>query len=298
MRRLSLPYRQPSAAVVQAHDWTLVVDDEQVPLPSHLPDWDYRTDLHLRRSVEIDTAALRAGASLPQSAPITLAVVWTATGSGLRAPACRVPIKAAEREVLDLEVRIAGSEVGGLLTLETTIVLDDRLVDASPVAARRAGSVLWRESHELRLQGDAPQFPLAVVDFARTSFPDDAGWHLQISQNLSAATMGAMLLLINERNPVAMSAFQNAAKPRAVDKVVLSAIYLDVARTMVEHALRSDEFSDASEYEDETLGATLQALVDQLFPGSSISDLRLRMENAPAHFASEIQAAVKVFGDN
>jgi hypothetical protein len=235
---------------------------------------------------------------LPSNAPIALAVVWTATGSGLRASACRVPVKATESEFIDLEVRIAGADLGGLLVLETVVVLDDRMIDGAPVAARRAGSVLWRERCELRLQGDAPQFPLAVVDFGRTSFPNDAGWHLQISSNLSAATMGAMLLLINERNSVAMSAFQNAAKPRAVDKVVLSAIYMDVARTMVEHALRSEEFSNTSEYDDDTLGATLLALVDHLFPGSSIGDLRLRMESAPTHFASEIQAAVRVFGDD
>ncbi|WP_344849220.1 hypothetical protein [Kribbella ginsengisoli] len=274
------------------------MDEEQVPLPSHLPDWDYRMNLHLRRTVEIDADALRAAAALPPNAPVALTVVWTASGSGLRASACRVPVKATERDFIDLEVRIAGADLGGLLALETVIVLDDRMVDGSPVAARRAGSVLWRERRELRLQGDAPQFPLAVVDFERTSFPNDAGWHLQISSNLSAATMGAMLLLINERNSVALSAFQNAAKPRAVDKAVLSSIYMDVARTMIEHALRSEEFSDTAEYDDDTLGATLLALVDQLFPGSSINDLRLRMESAPTHFASEIQAAVRVFGDD
>jgi hypothetical protein len=63
MRRLSLPYRQPPADVVRADDWMLVVDDEQVPLPSDLPDWDYRTNLHLRRTVQIDAGALRAGAA-------------------------------------------------------------------------------------------------------------------------------------------------------------------------------------------------------------------------------------------
>ncbi|MFK4089344.1 hypothetical protein ACI2LF_34850 [Kribbella sp. NPDC020789] len=274
------------------------MDDEQVPLPDHLPDWDYRTDLHLRRSVQVDVEALRVGAALPTDAPIALAVVWTATGSGLRSSSCRIPMKAVDSESLHVDVRIAGADLGGLLVLETVVVLDGRVVGAAPIAPRRAGSVLWRQRHELRLQGDAPQFPLAVVDFARTSFPDDAGWHLQISSNLSAATMGAMLLLINERNQVAMAAFKNAAKPRAVDKVVLSAIYMDVARTMIEHALRSEEFSDTAGYEDETLGATLAALVDQLFPGSSVGDLKLRMENAPAHFASEIQAAVKVFGED
>ncbi|QKZ25025.1 hypothetical protein HUT05_30330 [Streptomyces chartreusis] len=136
---------------------------------------------------------------------------------------------------------------------------------------------------------------MAVIDFARTSFPDDAAWHLQISGSLESATMGALLLLVNERNAVTSAAFQNAGKPRPVDRIVLSAVYADAARVMVEHALAHEEFVEDADYPDGSLGATLVSLFDQLFPGQLVTDIRLRQRQSPALFSSDLQAAVKIF---
>lgn len=136
---------------------------------------------------------------------------------------------------------------------------------------------------------------MAVIDFAHTSFPDYAAWHLQISGSLESATMGALLLLVNERNTVTATAFENAGKPRPIDRVVLSAVYADAARIMVEHALGHEDFSEDSDYPEDSLGATLLSLFDQLFPGQSITDIRLRQRQSPSLFASDLQAAVKIF---
>jgi hypothetical protein len=37
------------------------------------------------------------------------------------------------------------------------------------------------------------------------------------------------------------------------------------------------------------------SLFDQLFPGQTITDIRLRQRQSPALFASDLQAAVKIF---
>jgi hypothetical protein len=134
-----------------------------------------------------------------------------------------------------------------------------------------------------------------VIDFGKTSFPNDAAWHVQISGNLYSATMGGMILLVNERNSAMVRAFQNAARPRTVDKAVLATVYCDVARTMAEHGLRSDEFTEGTPYPEGTLGATIISLLDRLFPGVSLVELKLRMEQSPAHFGSELRAAVRLF---
>ena len=136
---------------------------------------------------------------------------------------------------------------------------------------------------------------MAVIDFARTSFPDQAAWHVQISGDLESAAMGSLLLLVNEKNAITATAFENAAKPRPVDRVVLSAVYADVARTMIEHALGLDEFVDDADFPDGSLGATLMNLFHQLFQGRSITDVRLRQRQFPNMFASDLQAAVKIF---
>lgn len=295
MTRRVLPYRAPTEDVVTPGPWRLVVEDGEVALPEALPDWDYQMDVHVRRTLRVDLDRVRQQTGLPTHAALMLSVVWTATGSNLSGPAKHVRLSEAGTRAVEVEVQLRGADLGGLLLLDTALVLAERINDARPSSPRRAGSVLWSDRNVLRLQGDAPQFPMAVIDFARTSFPEDAAWHLQISGGLESATMGALLLLVNEQNTVTATAFQNAGKPRPVDRIVLSAVYADAARVMVEHALAQEGFAEDADFPEGSLGATLLSLFDQLFPGQSITDIRLRLRQAPALFSSDLQAAVKIF---
>ncbi|MFJ9976464.1 hypothetical protein [Streptomyces cyaneofuscatus] len=273
----------------------MVTPDGDIAVPDALPDWDYRMDLHLRRLVRVDLDRARKESGLTTDAPLLLSAVWTATGSGLSGPAqhLRLPHEGVVPVTIDCELR--GTDLGGLLLLDTAVVLAERRPDARPSSPRRAGSILWSDRRALRLQGDAPQFPMAVIDFGLTSFPDDAAWHLQISGSLESATMGALLLLINERNTITATAFENAGKPRQIDRLVLSAVYADAARLMVEHALIHEDFSEESDYPDDSLGATMLSLFDRIFPDQPITDIRLRQRQSPSLFASDLQAAVKIF---
>ncbi|MFD4727968.1 hypothetical protein ACFWNW_23095 [Streptomyces seoulensis] len=295
MTRRVLPYRIPSDDTVAVERWRLVVEDGEVPLPPALPDWDYQMDLRLRRDVRVDVDRVRRQSGLPADAPLLVSTVWTATGSNLSGPAQHVRLAASGQDTARFDFLLPGAELGGLLRLDTALVLGARRETGRNSSPRRAGSVLWSDRTELRLQGDAPQFPMAVIDFARTSFPDGAAWHLQISGGMEHATMGALLLLVNERNVATATAFRNAARPGPVDRIVLSAVYADAARIMLEYALAQDDFTEDSDYPDESLGATLLNLFEMLFPGQSITDVRLRRHQSPALFASDLQAAVHVF---
>ncbi|MFJ5267813.1 hypothetical protein [Streptomyces sp. NPDC088358] len=272
-----------------------MTEDGNVVMPEALPDWDYQMDLRLRRIVRVDLDRARSQSGLPGDAALMLSTVWTATGSNLSGPAQHVRMTDSGTTSVEFDVLLRGADLGGLLLLDTALVLAERRNDARLSSPRRAGSVLWSDRVALRLQGDAPQFPMAVIDFARTSFPDQAAWHLQISGGLESATMGSLLLLVNERNTITTTAFENAGKPRPVDRIVLSAVYADTARTMVEYALKHAEFTEDADFPDESLGATLLSLFDQLFPEQSINDIRLRRSQSPALFASDLQAAVKIF---
>ncbi|MVU76453.1 hypothetical protein GPX89_04245 [Nocardia sp. ET3-3] len=133
---------------------------------------------------------------------------------------------------------------------------------------------------------------MAIIDFEKTNYPDDAAWHLEIGSNLEAATMGSLLLLVNERKRVVAGALENAAKPRTQDQIALAMVYVDVARTMVEHALAHPEFQDSATFPDESLGATLQALFARLFPSTTISEIRALADRSPSRLASDIQSAI------
>jgi hypothetical protein len=291
----ALPYRIPRDDAFKAEPWRLVADDVESPMPDALAGWDYQMDLHFRRTVSLDLDRVRAESGLPEGCPVLLVAVWTATGSNLRGPGRHVGLSGAGWTTTTLDFELRGADLGGTLLLDTAVVLADRREDALPSTPRRAGSVLWSDRTTLRLQGDAPMFPMAVIDFARTSFPEGAAWHLQISGSLENAAMGSLLLLVNEKNVVATAAFKNAAAPRSADRIVLSAVYADTARVMMEHALAQDDFVDGAEFPDDSLGATFLALFDRLFPGRSITDVRLQRTYSPGIFSSELQAAVNIF---
>ncbi|MFF2551977.1 hypothetical protein ACFVUS_13320 [Nocardia sp. NPDC058058] len=287
----ALPYRIPDSALIRAEEWRIDLDGDELPLPAAYPHWDYQTVLTLRRRVTVDLDGALAAARLAPGTPISVAVVWTSTGSKLRGTAARVAL--TSDGPIGLEVVLPGTDLGGTLLLDTVVVLARRRdgVDR-PIAARRAGSVLWSDRHSIRLQGDAPQFPMAVIDFEKTNYPTDASWYLEIGSNLEAATMGSLLLLVNERKRAISGALENASKPRAQDQLAMSMVYVDVARTMIEHALAHSEFEDSANFPDESLGATLQALFGKLFPQQSIGEVRALADRSPSRLATEIQAAI------
>lgn len=288
-----LPYRIPSADVVSAGDWLLEIDGEELALPEAYPHWDYQTTLRLRREFRVDRSRAIAESRLAPDTDLALAAVWTSSGSKLKGTVMRTIVP--DSGSIEVRAELPGSNLGGVLLLDTVLVLARRRHgDDRPIAARRGGSVLWSDRAQIRLQGDAPQFPIAIVDFAKTNYPEGAAWHLEIGK-LDAATMGSLLLLVNERHPVITEALQRAGNPRPQDKMALAMLRADVARTMVDHALHHPEFDDESTYPDETIGATLQELFGRLFPGRSVTDVRLRAEQSPNMFASELQAATKIF---
>lgn len=291
----ALPYKIPQPDVVGAEGWMLTIEGEELPLPEAFPHWDYQTDLNLRRNVTVDIARAREESGLAPGTPLTLAATWRADGSKLKGCLMRRPVP--ESGVVELSAVLRGADLGGTVELDTALVLTNRRTGTDRLTApRRAGSVLWSDRHAIRLQGDATQFPIAIVDFATTPYPENAAWYLEIGSNLEAATMGTILLLVNEKNTVMAEAVQRVKSPRVQDRLVIEALYADVARSMVNHALRDSDFDDEIDYEDDTLGATLQELIGRLFPSRSIEDIRLLADNSPSRFEAELQAAVNLFG--
>jgi hypothetical protein len=298
MTRTVWPYIRPSHGI-ETGAWQIRVPDGVEPLPRELPYWDYNTDLRLTRTVVFDTVGILTQCGLADDAVFRVAAIWRSTGSGLRTladlhiigrdPSGPVPI--------ELDVALKGTDVGGVVTLSTQLLIETPGSTLDPTAPRRPGSVLWSDESSVRLQGDAARFPMDLVDFRNEVFPDQAGWHLKIGRELHAAAMGSILLLINSENAALAQAVARAANPRHVDRIVLSALYADVTRSMIEHALVQPEFNDQADYVDESLGEVLRNLCRRIFPGVAIAELRQRRENSPNLFATDIQGAIRIFED-
>src|SRR4051794_28037007 len=112
------PYRTAPSESVVAGPWQWLLDDIPSELPDALSDWDYRMDLSLRQQVTVNVDLVRESTGLPPSAKLTLAMIWTATGSGLKAAGDRVSIPESGITTVELSAVLPGSQLGGVLGLE------------------------------------------------------------------------------------------------------------------------------------------------------------------------------------
>jgi NADPH-dependent ferric siderophore reductase len=283
------PFLRPPNDVVIVGPWSRLTPDGGELLADTLTDWDYSTTLSLHRPMTVDGLRLRRLSGFPEDAAIDLSVQWLATSSALRGRAWRSEVPADDRSELTIDFTLHGDDLGGTLELVTSITLRRSAPGSSVAAATRPGSMLWSDRQRVLLEGDNSLFPIATADFHDLPYPTGAGWYLHIEEDLEAAALGSILLVVNERHDVVMRAIESASSPKEADMRVLSTLRADVLRVLVERALTSEDLTEQSDYAVGSLGALLVSVVRNAFPAFSMEALRRERQTAPALFSSRIQ---------
>ncbi len=288
---LAFPYLRPSSDVVTAGPWARSVSAGSVELPQRLDDWDYSSVLSLGRILVVDGLRARKASGLGEDAELALTVRWSASASLLRGNAWQQLLPAQDGIEIPVDFDLPGDELGGVLSLTTLITMTRAGSHPSPAAPRRPGSILWSDEDRVALQGDEALFPIAQADFQDLPHPDKASWYLEIGEELDAAAMGSLLLLVNERRPVVLEALANASSPSPTNQAVLSVLRADILRTLIERALVDDDFDEEADYPAGSLGATLRHVIRGTFETEDFESLRREREQQPGFFTTRIQAA-------
>lgn len=292
MRNFAYPYRRCDADAVRADAWFIEAGGERRQLQAYVPEWDYNTDLQLSCEIAANPDEIRAQTHLQDGVKLALTVSWSSNTTYLRELAFQRELDEPFAETIAM--RLPGRLLAGTLTLITRVVLSTGPVPNEAFTAYLPGSVLWEKQDQTRLQGDAPLFPISVVDFERAGFPRDAPWKLQIDGEVNSALLGSIRLYVNASNPIVVDAFKTAA-PTPENERVLSAAYADVARVFVEYALAEHE-SIPADPDPDSLGAAYADLLARLFPGEAAESIRDRRSRHPGDFGADLLAKVKLFG--
>jgi hypothetical protein len=276
------PYRVASEGV-SAGAWTMREGETQVAIGEWLPVWDVSQVFAAQRHVELDLDAVYTATGLATRTALSLAVSYVSDFEG---DAARVELKGQTGLVpVNIDIELAGAMLGASVALHSRLSLDvDLEPDGSPRAWRR-GSVLWEDTKRIRLYGESSQLPIMEVDFRIAGLNPAAPWYLDLGADLELPTMGAILLLLNDRFPLVGLAARDFDPERRDLAVVRTAIRADVARTLVEFALAQDDLE--RDWPDESLGAVLAALVRRMGrPG----ELRVVRDRDPHKWAAECAA--------
>ena len=292
----TLPYLPAPADAITAGPWILATPDGESVLPEAILHWDPHTDLHMRREVEVDLAAVRQACGLHTTARIGIACRWRSDRTRLRGSGGNVELGALDQPVrVRLHLDANGPELGGDLELTTALVLRDAGSTENAIAAQLPGSMLWSDSVRTTLEGGAARFPASVLDFAETAtLAPAAAWSLEWPPDaLDQPALGAIRLLINSRNERLVAAVSSGARDPE-SEAIRSMIRFDVARTLIHGALSSDEVLEECEFEPDSVGRMLRDLLEQYWPVTSPRALESMRASRPQRFESEIQGAVRL----
>lgn len=294
----AVPYRRAAAHRFTAGQWESQSPEGQSPLATVLPSFDYSSILRLRREVIVDVAGLREDCGLSGSVQLLLAASWYSPGTVLRRRLAQAPIPQGDELCLvELVGNVPGSHVASEVCLDTSILVGARQDSSSPLSAKDAGAVLFRERQTIQLDESQPCFPVEVVDFGKGSWANaEAGWRL--SWNVHAMEqpfLGSVRLLINAAHPRVAHAVSSET-PNSEASAIRSSIYFDIARALISGALASEEFVEHDgDYARGSCGRVIHEMLQLLFPGDDVAGLAAASKQRPDYFTTDLQGRLRLF---
>ena len=299
---ISFPFLRAGDECFESSGW---LDDQgRDPFPEGmLRTWDPNKDLCLTRIVRADTRRILANCRLGKHARLRIGCSWESAGTSVRdggsgpaSVALSLQDAATQKK---LEMKIPGGLLRGSVHLHASCVVVEP--DSNdPLAPRQKGSLIWRTSQEVFLEGSGARFPIELQRFPENE--KFAGWSLSITDDLEWPFLGGVQLLVNDLNGAIHRAV-GASEPSDVDQLIRSTIYYDIGRQLVAKAVASGEFVEKFDlnrnvpnYPENSVGRALWALVTTFFPDKSAAELnRLRVADPPK-FEALMQHRFRIFG--
>lgn len=278
------PYLSPLEGTVAWDPWHLHQDGEWAVLPEFIEGWDAGTDLEIRRNFRVDIPDFEAQTRIhPRHFGIN--VSWRSSTTGMVESAW--PVAMPDSGTGEISATLAGSRLGGTLTIRTTVVLLDSPEITSAGTAQIPGSVIDDHQQELILERPTAMYPVNMIDFAQTRYSPNASWHLETGgDHLDAPFLGAFMLLINSRDKALCDAIARGPKDKA-NQLLYEELEAGVASLMIELAIHEHEQLVEATWPAESVGDVLKrtlersGLIDTVPPSAyDLADFHTRLAGA------------------
>lgn len=301
MKHVAFPFFTLAQSDPEVSEWGLLAGDGSVePLERLIPSWDYARDLRVQRTFHLSPELVSSRLGLdPASCSFEL-LVRLGTGSGTL-PRRLVQLFRAELRPgvpLLVDEAVAGDQLSDRLFLECSIVARRTGDAGSRLAPALPAAIVWRDTLDVSLEGQAPRFPMEIVSFAeRFGGRPEAGspWLLHwLPGELHRDFGGAVRLYLNHDQPNFVDRFVDA-DPLTLQTTLGGVISQIVASVIVQEDLE-DVLTDA---EPSSVAGHVKTWLDLAFPSLGITGIRGLLEAAPGRFHAAILAMAnpRISGD-
>lgn len=289
------PYLTPVPERFTVGDWVLISDESSEPLVDLFPTWEPAVSISAYVPVKIDILGVFEDCNLGLDAHLRLGAVWNSSGTVLRGCGDFIDLNPDNsKDELKLGVKVEGIKLAKSIDLGLQLILVAPSSQPKPFAPKLPGSILWQSQPcSILLEGEGARFPVEVIDFSHSIYPDEAAWALHWDpHNLHQTILGDVRLYFNAKHDRVIQAV-SGNKPEDYD--LREAIRFDVARSLIYGALNNEEFVENPDvFEDGSVGSAVQNMLRLYFPDMPVSDIYLSSEQQQT-FEPKLQAKLRAF---
>lgn len=288
-----MPFLTPPDSAINHGEWRLSTVDGDEELSKEVRHWDYQTTLELAAPVSVDRVMVTDECDLDRASGLAVVVMARSNHTNCEVLSTRLDLPMNDTFDLAVEVVLDGAELGGRLTLETLLVATDP-IPKSRLAPQQPGSILWRSSRWVDLEGSGTQFPTDTLDFSAAGLDPYAGWQFRIDlSDPDARFMSAARLTLNSGHPT-VKRLLGGAKDEGTEQL-LRTLNWDITRQMVQAALGSKEVLEREiDHEATSIAAILRNLLGRLWPMESPVTLESWYLNDPSRIEVHVQHSARL----
>ena len=245
-------YRNPQGELIEVSGREISIDG-----------WDYNMDLDFQRQVHLDVTEIYRLCHLSRDAEVQLICSWFCPTTKVKKIAHRSSNLEIDENawLFDLKISINGDELAEFLFVDLELVVVNFSSPADRFVASRPGHKIAQQKLQVRLEGSGSQFPTSAIDFAKSSFPTGACWHLQWNHS----DLEGYLM-----HDSSLPQFRESWFIRKVsdpDSEMASVVSWDVARRLISGALANDSFAENAEnYPPESIGGVVVDCSNYVIP--------------------------------
>jgi hypothetical protein len=289
------PYLTPLRDRVVIDHWEQQLDDRTMPLGDRLPGWDAGSDIRVRADLFVNVEGIFQDCRLERDAVLRLVLIWESSGTKLRGNGEPVDFTFnVQSGRLALTAQIDGKLLADSLSVFVKLLFISPGTTQHQLMPKLRGSILLETlPHKVQLEGDGARFPIEVIDFTTTNFPQQAGWYLAWDpDDLAQPLLGDVRLYVNSRHPQIAAAVSDI-RPEAAG--IHEAVRLDLAQTLIRGVLHNPDFlENPDRYAPGTIGAAVRAMIRLYFDGYQLDSVRT-LTQRPHEFSAFLQEKMKIF---
>lgn len=274
--------------------WELLVDghpDRIVADKDLFPSWDSSLKFSLRRRFHFDLTTFSEHLGIPPGQASYQFLVRLETAGGLMSQVAFRQIIDPEEETVEVEIAPDSRQLSKDIEMSCSVAIAQTHGDLGVLSPTHAGSRVWLQTWQAKLEGGRVRLPIEVISFASQMHDlaiPHALIHVAVADDPRLEFEQAVCVYLNSDHARFVADFERG------ERIATVLVWDAVVRQVLSAGLSETLGDDGESFPEDSFGAQLESWMASIFPGESRESIAATRRDNPGIFEGRIQSWVNV----